>query len=226
MLKDILTETPTEFSPDAALKNVVPFRPAGETKSPSLSPVENTAFNELARQLSARLETENGNEAAPAAPIDAVFEPSAARPRANPPARRPNGWRRPNRPHAAKASRPGAARSASRGHPDLPARPAALCQRRFFVQMGYPEPACAGRRRRPRRALCRTRRSNAFLNVGRRQAGEDFREPARRQDAPSAAADARLYTISWDGNSALALIFSGTRQEAEVIAAALADQRR
>ena len=85
-LNDILTETPTELLPDA-LKNVVPFRPPGETKPPSLSPVENTAFNELARQLSARLETENGNEASPAAPIEAVFEPSTA-----PEAREPAGF--------------------------------------------------------------------------------------------------------------------------------------
>jgi PAS domain S-box-containing protein len=36
--------------------NVVPFRPAGETKFPALTAVENSAFHELARQLSARLE--------------------------------------------------------------------------------------------------------------------------------------------------------------------------
>jgi PAS domain S-box-containing protein len=36
--------------------NVVPFRPAGETKFPVLTAVENSAFHELARQLSARLE--------------------------------------------------------------------------------------------------------------------------------------------------------------------------
>src|SRR4029077_12664256 len=37
-------------------------------------------------------------------------------------------------------------------------------------------------------------------------------------DTPPSAADARLYTISWDGDSALALIFSNTRHEAEAIA--------
>ena len=42
-------------------------------------------------------------------------------------------------------------------------------------------------------------------------------------DAPPSAADARLYTISWDGDSALALIFSNTRQEAEAIAAAISE---
>jgi PAS domain S-box-containing protein len=41
-------------------ENVVPFRPIGEQKSPALTAVENNAFDELARQLSARLERENG----------------------------------------------------------------------------------------------------------------------------------------------------------------------
>ena len=41
-------------------ENVLPFRPIGEPKSPVLTPVENSAFNELARQLSERLESENG----------------------------------------------------------------------------------------------------------------------------------------------------------------------
>src|SRR4029450_5116533 len=40
-------------------------------------------------------------------------------------------------------------------------------------------------------------------------------------DTPPAAADARLYTISWGGGSALALVFSGTRHESAAIAAAL-----
>src|SRR5882724_12013734 len=41
-------------------ENVVPFRPIGEPKSPALTPVENNAFDELARQLSARLDRDNG----------------------------------------------------------------------------------------------------------------------------------------------------------------------
>jgi PAS domain S-box-containing protein len=39
-------------------KNVLPFRSPTDLKPPSLTPVENNAFNELARQLSARLEGE------------------------------------------------------------------------------------------------------------------------------------------------------------------------
>ena len=51
-----------ETSPPADLetsvdtpKNVLPFRPVGEPKSAGLTAVENSAFDELARQLSARL---------------------------------------------------------------------------------------------------------------------------------------------------------------------------
>ena len=36
-------------------------------------------------------------------------------------------------------------------------------------------------------------------------------------DAPRPATDARLYTIAWDGDSALALIFSGARHEGEAV---------
>ena len=47
-----------------AAGNVVPFRALGETKHPALTPVENNAFHELARQLSARLEGEVRSTAA------------------------------------------------------------------------------------------------------------------------------------------------------------------
>ena len=56
---ELPTELPEDLSAEAP-KNVVPFRPIGESKPPSLTPVENNAFNELARQLSARLESETG----------------------------------------------------------------------------------------------------------------------------------------------------------------------
>ncbi|SNT50885.1 PAS domain S-box-containing protein [Tardiphaga sp. OK246] len=55
-------QTPPPITPDSTVQppeNVVPFRP-GDPRSPALTPVENSAFNELARQLSARLESETG----------------------------------------------------------------------------------------------------------------------------------------------------------------------
>ncbi|MGB3448637.1 MAG: PAS domain S-box protein [Xanthobacteraceae bacterium] len=62
-------ETPlsSPTDPDAILdnvlensQNVVQFRPTPDAKQPTLTPVENSAFHELARQLSARLENEMG----------------------------------------------------------------------------------------------------------------------------------------------------------------------
>ena len=223
-LKDILTETPTELPPDDALKNVVPFRPPGETKSPSLSPVENTAFNELARQLSARLETENGNEASPAAPIEAVFEPSAAS-EAREPAGEPPEWLAPPEPPAHGEAR--------RDKALLDLLPVGILIYRldrllyanpaFLVQMGYPG----------LHALEDAGGLDALYvepGVSSASSTSDTGKPVRisatqpaDSDAPPSAADARLYTISWDGDSALALIFSNTRQEAEAIAAAISE---
>src|SRR5437762_2323781 len=55
------TSPPTDLEkPVDTPKNVVPFRPIGEPKPSVLTPVENSAFDELARQLSARLESQDG----------------------------------------------------------------------------------------------------------------------------------------------------------------------
>ena len=89
--KDALTETATALPADAAA-NVVPFRAPGA----SLTPVENSAFDELARQLSARLDTENGNEAEPPAKPSSIRWPHRLL------SRRPNGWRRPSHRRVAK----------------------------------------------------------------------------------------------------------------------------
>ncbi|WP_298245653.1 PAS domain-containing protein [uncultured Bradyrhizobium sp.] len=83
---DTAVETPVETPP-----NVVPFRPHGDARSPTLTPVENSAFNELARQLSERLERER--EAIAADASDAVepvaeitAEPPVPEPEPPPPA--------------------------------------------------------------------------------------------------------------------------------------------
>ena len=72
-------ETTVETS-NETLKNVLPFRPISEPKSPVLTPVENSAFNELARQLSARLEGESSAAATPdvSDASDDIVEPSRA----------------------------------------------------------------------------------------------------------------------------------------------------
>src|SRR5262249_14713920 len=61
-LAPMSAELPAETPPEAP-DNVLPFRPIGETRPPTLTPVENSAFNELARQLSARLDNGDNGEA-------------------------------------------------------------------------------------------------------------------------------------------------------------------
>jgi hypothetical protein len=59
---DMTPPEPTAPEPVAEPpRNVVPFRPPGDAKQPVLTPVENNAFDELARQLSERLENGNGH---------------------------------------------------------------------------------------------------------------------------------------------------------------------
>ncbi|MGN6284232.1 MAG: PAS domain S-box protein [Afipia sp.] len=59
--------------------NVVPFRPAsGDAKPPTLTPVENNAFAEIARQLSARLEANGVETTAPAEDDTAADDLDAA----------------------------------------------------------------------------------------------------------------------------------------------------
>lgn len=70
-------ETPSETPP-----NVVPFRPHGDSRSPTLTPVENSAFNELARQLSERLERERESIAAVAEPMPGEITAPTAEPEA------------------------------------------------------------------------------------------------------------------------------------------------
>ncbi len=78
---EITTDMTYPNEPDLTvdnLQNVVPFRP-GDLKSPALTPVENSAFNELARQLSARLEAEIGvTGEAPTAPAETFSEAAIA----------------------------------------------------------------------------------------------------------------------------------------------------
>jgi signal transduction histidine kinase len=71
--------SPAMDTPAAPPPNVVPFPAATEAKSPGLSPVENHAFNELARTLAARLNAET-IPAAPAVSAATTPPPTAASP--------------------------------------------------------------------------------------------------------------------------------------------------
>ncbi len=226
---DTHVEPPVEIP-----KNVLPFRPlgepkpgepkSGEAKSPGLTPVENSAFNELARQLSARLESEHG--AASAATATSA-EPAAAieLPPATQPVSEQAGWlAQPEPPPRGEARR-------DRALLDL--LPVGVLIYRldrlvyansaFLTRMGYVD----------LRALEDAGGLDALYvepGVSNASSTSDTGTPvtisapdASTGHIPSSAIDARLYTISWDDDQALALIFSGTGMESADVAAAISE---
>ncbi|WP_018318276.1 PAS domain S-box protein [Bradyrhizobium sp. WSM2793] len=200
-------ETPVETPP-----NVVPFRPHGDVRSPSdqrsptLTPVENSAFNELARQLSERLERERETIAAEAS------EPVAETP-TEPPAPQPSPPQAAAEWLSEPAPPPRGASARDRTLLDL--LPTGILIYRldrllyanpaFLARMGY-----AG--------------INALENAGgldalyvepgvssassTSQAGTPVTISATlaNGEAPLATTEAHLHTIDWDGESAHALI--------------------
>jgi PAS domain S-box-containing protein len=213
IVEDALTETATELPADTAA-NVLPFRVPGEARQPALTPVENSAFDELARQLSARLETENGNGAAPDVAGETIFEPLAA----------PPEWLAPPEPPARG--------EAARDKALLDLLPVGILIYRldrllyanpaFLTQMGYPSLHALEDAGGLDALYVEPGTSNASSTSDTGRPVTISASGPADADAPSSAAEARLYTISWDGDSALALIFSGTRHEGAAIAAAIA----
>jgi signal transduction histidine kinase len=76
--KPVPPRRPREAEIDEPPPNVVPFRPLGETKPPVLTSIENHAFNEIARQISARLNSDTIDEppAADTAPVAESTKPA------------------------------------------------------------------------------------------------------------------------------------------------------
>ncbi|MGY3618459.1 PAS domain-containing protein [Bradyrhizobium sp. USDA 10063] len=238
--KDMSTEPPIE-----APGNVLPFRPPGEAKPPSLTPVENNAFNELARQLSARLESQiaaaptpsgTGEEAVAEAPPppadthDPAFEalsaeqPATAVPATVAPATVAPEWlSEPEPPPRGEARRDRALLDLMpvgvliyRLDRLLYANPA------FLQRLGYGSI----------RALEDAGGLDALYvepGVPSASSTSDTGTPVRIAAAPPdstvshPSAEAHLHTISWDGDSALALIFSERRDEGAAVAAAIAE---
>ncbi len=215
--RDVTAETAIALPADVAA-NVLPFRAPGDAKQPVLTPVENSAFDELARQLSARLDTENDNQS-PLVVDETIF---ASRDEATEP------------PEWLAAPEPPARGEAARDKALLDLLPVGILIYRldrllyanpaFLTQMGYPN----------LHALEDAGGLDALYvepGVSNASSTSDTGRPVRisasqpadaKTDTPPSAADARLYTISWGGDSALALIFSGTRHESAAIAAAIA----
>jgi PAS domain S-box-containing protein len=199
----------------------LPFRIPGEAKSLSLSPVENSAFDELARQLSARLDIENGNGADEARETN--FDPPAA-PAVHEAASAPPEWLAPPEPPARGET--------ARDRALLDLLPVGILIYRldrllyanpaFLARIGYPSLHALEDVGGLDALYVEPGTSNASSTSDTGRPVKISASLPEDADAPSTAAEARLYTISWDGDSALALIFSGTRHEGAAIAAAIA----
>jgi len=214
-------ETPVE-TPKETPMNVLPFRPIGEPKSPVLTPVENSAFNELARQLSARLESEDGAAvatlAAPDAP-DAVVEPPAA-PEAGETGEQP-GWLLQHEPPARGETR--------RDKTLLDLLPVGVLIYRLD-RLVYANPAFL--KRMGYESLYALEEAGGLdalyvePGVSTASSTSDTGTPvtisaSQASSGDAQATEARLYTIAWDDDSALALIFSGAAAKSADIAAAI-----
>ena len=208
-------------------KNVLPFRPVNEPKSPSLTPVESNAFNELARQLSARLENESG--VIPEAPT--VSDAPEAAPETPP----------------AEATEPAGNRPDWLSHPEPPPRGEAARDRTLLdlVPTGvliyrldrllYANPAFLGRVGYDSlHALEEAGGLDALLvepGVSSASSTSDTGTPvtisatqSSPERAPPSATDAHLHAIVWDGDSAHALICMAPRAEPEAVSAVAAPE--
>jgi PAS domain S-box-containing protein len=195
--------------------NVVPFRPIGEGK---LSPGENHAFNELARQLSARLDRDT-QTAFEAVVTGEVTEPPAVPPASEPPREQAASpeWLAPPEPPARGETR--------RDRTLLDLLPTGVLIYRldrllyantaFLQRIGYDS----------LHALEQAGGLDALYveaGVSQTSSTSEAGTPvtiSASQDSP--ATEGRLFTIEWDGESALALMFAPTQRAlpAEAVAA-------
>jgi PAS domain S-box-containing protein len=258
----VVRETSPPREPDTAVetpKNVLPFRPVNEAKLPSLTQVENNTFNELSRQLAARLEAEeDALTRKPDPPVSPVLTAQPLAPQFLAPQFLAPELLAPQVLTPQEAPDPGRERPAVPGRPEQHDEPPAW--------LSAPEPPAHGEMLRDRSLLdllpvgvliYRLDRllyaNRAFLDrigYASLQALEAadgldalFVEPVALKDsstsgtgtavtiaatpasadrAPLPPTEARLFTISWDGDSALALICSNAGAEPAPVAAAVA----
>jgi len=188
--------------------NVVPFRPVGEGKSLALSPGENHAFNELARQLSARLDRDTA-AASEAVMTNEVTEPPTEPSASEPPREQAASpeWLAPPEPPARGETR--------RDRTLLDLLPTGVLLYRldrllyantaFLRRIGYDS----------LHALEQDGGLDALYveaEVSQTSSTSEAGTPvtiAAGEDSP--ATEGRLFTIEWDGESALALMFTPTQ---------------
>ncbi|WP_448041038.1 PAS domain S-box protein [Bradyrhizobium liaoningense] len=192
-------ETPVETPP-----NVVPFRPHGDTRPPTLTPVENSAFNELARQLSERLERDRETIAADAADPAAEIATEPPEPEA---------------PHTAAEwltePAPPARGMSARDRTLLDLLPTGILIYRldrllyanpaFLARMGYAS-VNALEHAGGLDALYVEPGVSAASSTSQGGTPVTISATVANGEAPLATTEAHLHTIDWDGESAHALI--------------------
>jgi PAS domain S-box-containing protein len=218
----------SQESLEEAPKNVLPFRPIGETKSPVLTAVENNAFDELARQLSARLDHDNSGTThpTPEAPQANIEQVAAFEAPAQP--SEPPGW--------LSHPEPPARGEARRDKLLLDLLPVGILIYRldrllyanpsFLERMGYQNLHALEEAGGLDALYVEPGVSTASSTSDTGTPVKIYAAQAASEQAPPSATEARLFTISWDDDSALALIFSNSRTESADIAAAISPAPR
>ncbi|MBV9460758.1 MAG: PAS domain S-box protein [Bradyrhizobium sp.] len=210
-------DEPVETSP-----NVVPFRPVGEGKSLGLSPGENHAFNELARQLSARLDPDKP-KATEVITGEAIATGDVIEPLVEPPAQTPTVRETVQQtipepgtgPEWLAPGEPPARGEAKRDRTLLDLLPTGVLIYRldrllyanaaFLQRIGYDS----------LHALEHAGGVDALYveaGVSQTSSTSEAGTPvtiAAGEDLP--ATEGRLFTIEWDGDQALALMFTPTQ---------------
>lgn len=210
-------ETPVETPP-----NVVPFRLHGDARSPTLTPVENSAFNELARQLSERLERERATIAADTS--EPAAEITTERPASEPePPHAPAEWLTEPAPPARGAS--------ARDRTLLDLLPSGILIYRldrllyanpaFLARMGY---AAIGALEEAGGLDALYVEPGVSSASSTSQAGTPVTISATlaNGEQPPATTAAHLHAIDWDGESAHALICALPQATSIVAAPAVA----
>jgi PAS domain S-box-containing protein len=222
------TSPPTDLDePVETPKNVVPFRPLTDPKAPVLTPVENHAFDELARQLNERLDPENGNGKTNGngKHDTAVAETTeeAVKAEVTPPAERRDEPSPTDAPDWLARPEPPAHGLSGRDRTLLDLLPTGVLIYRldrllyansaFLSRIGYDS----------LHALEHDGGLDALYvepgptsSSSTSEAGMPVTITASPDEStPATATEGRLFTISWDGESALALIFSSTESPAQ-----------
>jgi len=190
--------------------NVVPFRPIGDTKPFALTPVENHAFNELARQLSERLDRDPPATSEPVMTAE-VAEPPAEQQLASEP---PREQAAPASPEWLAPPEPPARGEMKRDRTLLDLLPTGVLIYRLD-RLLYANPAFLQRIGYDSlHALEQAGGLDALYVEAGVSAASSTSEAgmpvtiSASEDSP--AAEGKLFTISWDGDSALALMFTPT----------------